>query len=195
MTGRSAKRRRMPTEMKAKAFTKMIRDDTTDEIETDLNSFVAAVVSDLTSNGQKRGVSPVLTGFFASSWKAGLTRPSHNEPIQGKWAKLKKVRVKKGDKVVTELAPGVKPIIEQRHAVPRNFKINKSVFIGNTAKYAPEALVSPKSQLFSYILGGSGTFKEGLEQKIDRIFTDKKPDMRIGADVDDAGRVSYQKLS
>jgi len=194
MTGRRAKRRRMPTEMKAKAFSKMIEDDLTDEIEVQLNSFVRSVISDLTSDGEKRGVSPVLTGFFASSWKAGLTRPSHNEPIQGKWAKLKKVKVKKGDKVVTELAPGVKPIIEQRHAVPRDFKIDKSVFIGNTAKYAPKAVLSPKSELFSYILGGSGTFNEGLTQKIDRIFTDKRADIRIGADIDEAKRISYQKL-
>ncbi len=93
MARRRAKRRRMPTEMKAKAFSKMIEDDLTDEIEVQLNSFVRSVISDLTSDGQKRGVSPVLTGFFASSWKAGLTRPSHNEPIQGKWAKLKKVTV------------------------------------------------------------------------------------------------------
>ena len=194
MARRSAKRRRMPTEMKAKAFSKMIEDDLTDEIEVQLNSFVRSVISDLTSDGEKRGVSPVLTGFFASSWKAGLTRPSHNEPIQGKWAKLKKVKVKKGDKVVTELAPGVKPIIEQRHAVPRDLKIDKSVFIGNTAKYAPKAVLSPKSALYSYILGGSGTFREGLTQKIDRIFTDKRADLRIGADIDEAKRISYQKL-
>ena len=194
MARRSAKRRRMPTEMKAKAFSKMIEDDLTDEIEVQLNSFVRSVVSDLTSDGQKRGVSPVLTGFFASSWKAGLTRPSHNEPIQGKWAKLKKVKVRRGDVVTTELAPGVKPIIEQRHAVPRDFKIDKAVFIGNTARYAPKAVLSPKSELFSYILGGSGTFKEGLTQKIDRIFTDKRADIRIGADIDEAKRISYQKL-
>ena len=194
MARRRAKRRRMPTEMKAKAFSKMIKDDLTDEIEVQLNSFVRSVISDLTSDGQKRGVSPVLTGFFASSWKAGLTRPSHNEPIQGKWAKLKKVKVRRGDVVTTELAPGVKPIIEQRHAVPRDFKIDKAVFIGNTARYAPKAVLSPKSELFSYILGGSGTFKEGLTQKIDRIFTDKRADIRIGADIDEAKRISYQKL-
>ena len=184
----------MPTEMKAKAFSEMIKDDLTDEIEVQLNSFVAAVISDLTSDGQERGVSPVLTGFFASSWKAGLNRPSHNEPIQGKWAKLKKVRVREGDRMVTKLAPGVKPIIEQRHAVPKDLKIDKSVFIGNTAKYAPQAVLSPKSALYAYILGGSGTFREGLNQKIDKIFTDKRADIRIGADVDDAGRISYQKL-
>ena len=180
--------------MKAKAFSKMIEDDLIDEIEVQLNSFVRSVISDLTSDGEKRGASPVLTGFFASSWKAGLTRPSHDEPIQGKWAKLKKIRVRRGNVVTTELAPGVKPIIEQRHSVPRDFKIDKSVFIGNTAQYAPKAVLSPKSQLYSYILGGSGTFKEGLTQKIDRIFTDKRADIRIGADIDKAKRISYQKL-
>ena len=186
MARRRAKRRRMPTEMKAKAFSKMIEDDLTDEIEVQLNSFVRSVISDLTSDGEKRGVSPVLTGFFASSWKAGLNRPARNDERKNfsKWAKLKKVKVKKGDKVVTELAPGVKPIIEQRHAVPRDLKIDKSVFIGNTAKYAPKAVLSPKSALYSYILGGSGTFREGLTQKIDRIFTDKRPNINIeGLDV------------
>ena len=188
MARRSAKRRRMPTEMKAKAFAKMIEDDLTDEIEVQLNSFVRSVVSDLTSDGQKRGVSPVLTGFFASSWKAGLNRPARNDERKNfpKWAKIKT----QGNK----LAPGFKPVIEQRHAVPRDFKINKSVFIGNTAKYAPQALVSPKSQIFSYLLGGSGTFKEGLTQKIDRIFTDKRADIRVGGDIDDAGRTSFLKL-
>ena len=78
--------------------------------------------------------------------------------------------------------------------MPRDLKIDKSVFIGNTAKYAPQALVSPKSQIFSYLLGGSGTFKEGLSQKIDRIFTDKRADIRVGGDVDDAGRTSFLKL-
>ena len=184
----------MPTEMKAKAFSKMIKDDLTDEIEVQLNSFVRSVISDLTSDGEKRGVSPVLTGFFASSWKASSNRPAYNDVIQGKWARLKKVRVRRGDVVTTELAPGVKPIIEQRHAVPRDFKIDKAVFIGNTARYAPKAVLSPKSELFSYILGGSGTFKEGLTQKIDRIFTDKRADIRIGADIDEAKRISYQKL-
>ena len=192
MARRSAKRRRMPTEMKAKAFAKMIEDDLTDEIEIQLNSFVRSVVSDLTSDGQKRGVSPVLTGFFASSWKAGLNRPARNDERHNfpKWANLKTVSSPKGMK----LAPGVKPIIEQRHSVPNTFKINKSVFIGNTAKYAPQALVSPKSQIFSYLLGGSGTFKEGVSQKIDRIFTDKRADIRVGGDVDDAGRTSFLKL-
>ena len=91
MARRSAKRRRMPTEMKAKAFAKMIEDDLTDEIEIQLNSFVRSVVSDLTSDGQKRGVSPVLTGFFASSWKAGLNRPVRNDSVpetKPRWLKI-----------------------------------------------------------------------------------------------------------
>ncbi len=193
---RRAQRRRRGTIQKAKDFAQGIGDDLRDEIEVQLNGFVRSVVSDLTSDGKKGGVSPVLTGFFASSWKAGLTRPNRNEERESftPWSNIKTTTIKVGGKSKTVLASGQKPYIKQRHSVPTNFTLNKSVFIGNTAKYAPEAILSPKSQVFAYLAGGSGSFKEGLTQKIDRFFTDKRPDIRVGGDVDSASRISYQKL-
>jgi hypothetical protein len=190
---RRAQRRKIGTVQKAKDFTKMIGDDIRDEVTANLNGFVRSVISDLTSDGEKGGVSPVLTGFFASSWKAGLIRANRKDERAAfsPWSKIKTTVVNKK----TVLAPGQKSYIKQRHPVPTNFTIGKPVFIGNTAKYAPEAiLLSPKSQVFSYLAGGSGGFKEGLDQKIDRFFTDKRPDIRVGGDVDEAGRISYQKL-
>ena len=179
------------TEMKARDFANMIRDDLKEEIEVQLNGFVRSVVNDLSNKGmftKKGGVSPVLTGFFASSWKASVNRINRKDKRESfpRWARIKY----KGNK----LLPGYRPLLEQRHAVPTDFKINQSVFIGNTAKYAPDAVLSPKSQVFSYLAGGAGGFKEGLNQKIDRFFTDKRPDIRVGGDVDSAGRISYQKL-
>jgi len=190
---RRATRRKIGTIQKAKDFTKMLGDDIRDEVTANLNGFVRAVVSDLTSDGEKGGVSPVLTGFFASSWKAGLTRANRKDERKNftPWSKIKTTVVNKK----TVLASGNKAYIKQRHPVPTNFTIGKPVFIGNTAKYAPEAIMlSPKSQVFAYLAGGSGNFAEGLDRKIDRFFTDKRPDIRVGGDIDDAGRISYQKL-
>ena len=179
------------TEMKARDFANMIRDYLKEEIEVQLNGFVRSVVNDLSNKGMftnKGGVSPVLTGFFASSWKASVNRINRKDKRESfpRWARIKY----KGNK----LLPGYRPLLEQRHAVPTDFKINQSVFIGNTAKYAPDAVLSPKSQIFAYLAGGSGSFAEGLDQKIDRFFTDKRPDIRVGGDIDDANRISYLKL-
>ena len=188
MARRRATRRQASTIQKAKDFTRVIREDFEEEIEAQLNGFVRAVVSDLTSDGTKNGVSPVLTGFFASSWKAGNTRPSRESSIPAAWKKIKYTHTKK-----PKLLPGHKPLIKQRHPVPNDITIKKPVFIGNTAKYAPYALTSRKSQVFPYLAGGSGKFKEGLGDKINKFFTDKRSDIRVGGDVDAAGRISYQK--
>ena len=187
MARRKAKRRISSTEQKAKDFAKMIKDDFEEEIEAQFNGFIRAVVSDLTS----RSVSPVLTGFFASSWKASLNRPDRKDRRENfpEWNRIKYTHTKN-----PRLLPGFKPLIRQRHPVPNDISIKKSVFIGNTAKYAPYALYSRKSQVFPYLAGGAGRFNEGLSQKIDRIFTDKQPDIRVGGDLDDAGRISYLKL-
>ena len=172
MAERSARRRRLPTDVKAEIFAKQILDDFEDEVEAQFNGFIAAVVSDLTS----RSVSPVLTGFFASSWKAGSTMPIEEDARKG-YAPWSSIKVN-GNR----LAPGQKAYIKQRFPVPKTFKLNSTVFIGNTAKYTPQALFSPKSQVFPYLAGGSGGFKEGLSEKIDRIFRDKRPGISVGGD-------------
>ena len=172
MAERPARRRRLPTKVKAEIFAKQILDDFEDEVEAQLNGFVAAVVSDLTS----RKVSPVLTGFFASSWKASSVMPIEEDNRAGysPWSSLQV----NGNK----LAPGQRAYIRQRHPVPKTFKLNSSVFIGNTAKYTPQALFSRKSKVFPYLAGGAGAFREGLSQKIDRFFRDQRPNISVGGD-------------
>ncbi len=188
MAERSARRRRLPTNVKADIFAKQILDDFEDEVEAQLNGFIAAVVSDLTSPK----VSPVLTGFFASSWKAGSTMPNEADRRQG-YSPWSSIQVN-GNR----LAPGQKAYIKQRHAVPKTFKLNSTIYIGNTAKYTPQALLSPKSKVFPYLAGGAGAFTEGLDAKIDKFFRDKRPNITVGGDtttqVLSTAQTQYQDL-
>ncbi len=171
------------TEMKAKDFADMIRKDMEDTIDADLNGFVRAVVNDLTSDSKKNGVSPVLTGFFASSWKAdhNIIKKTDERKNFPRWAKIKTVtRGPKGSSR-TVLAPGQKPLIEQRYPVEAKFKRNKAVFIGNTVKYSSWALLSLKSKIPDYLAGTSAN--NSMKAKIDRFFSDKRPDIRVGSDI------------
>ena len=181
------------TELKAKDFTQMIADELGDEIDAGLNGFVRAVVNDLSTNSSKRsGVSPVLTGFFASSWKASTKQVTREKgDRKAPWSNIKL----KHSLGKTVLAPGQKPIIKQRWVVPTNFTRKKPVYIGNTAPYAPYALFSPKSNITAYLQGGasishmggagdpSGGFSWSLTEKINRFFSDKRPDLRVGSSI------------
>ena len=136
--------------------------DWEDQSEAHLSQFINSVASDLAS----KEVSPVKTGFFASSWQVSKTRmpPDNQEKIKP-WI-------------------GNRDYIAPRFKVPTRYKFNQPIYIGNRAKYTEKALMSPKSNVGAYILNGSGTFKEGLRRKVDRIFTDKRPNINIeGLDV------------
>ena len=186
------------TEKNAEKFAAMILEDLEDEVTVQLNGFVGSVVNDLSNMGEssrtisttgggsaQKGVSPVLTGFFASSWKAGTSQISRVDNRKGAWANIKY----KGNK----LLPGYKPLIKRRYALPKNLKLTDTVYIGNTTKYANGAIVSPKSNINAYLQGGAGNFTEGLNQKIDRFFTDKRPDIRVGAIARGSTQVGYAK--
>jgi len=200
MAKRSARRGYGPrgtsyTEMKAKDFADMIRKDMGETIDADLNGFVRAVVDDLTSDGMKNGVSPVLTGFFASSWKAdnNIIKKTDERKNEPEWAKIRTVKSRgKGlakesrkeyqDRIrgssSTVLAPGQKPLIKQRYPVEAKFTRNQKVYIGNATKYSSYALISRKSKIPDYLAGTSPG--RSMKAKIDRFFSDKRPDIRIG---------------
>jgi len=183
------------TELRAKDFSDLIKEDLQEEIDASLNGFVRSVVNDLSNVGTQStsgGVSPVLTGFFASSWKASNTYIARKDNIKSfpRWNKIEKQN-KKGFQ--NRLKPGFKPLIQPRHPVPTNFQRNKTVFIGNTVKYAPYALLSPKSNINAYLQGGAtGNFSKNLNQKINDFFTDKRPDIRVGAEPQ-GSRIGYLK--
>jgi len=142
---------------KTKELENAILKDWEDQSEAHLSQFINSVASDLAS----KEVSPVKTGFFASSWQVSKTRmpPDNQEKIKP-WI-------------------GNRDYIAPRFKVPTKYKLNQPIYIGNRAKYTEKALMSPKSNVGAYILNGSGTFKEGLRQKVDRIFTDKRPNINI----------------
>tara|TARA_X000000368_G_C22656210_1_gene547557 strand:- start:65 stop:529 length:465 start_codon:yes stop_codon:yes gene_type:complete len=146
----------------SKELTKSILKDWEDQSEAHLSQFINSVARDLAS----KDVSPVKTGFFASSWQVSKTSmPQNNQAKINPWI-------------------GNKDYIAPRFKVPTKYKFNQSIYIGNRAKYTEKALESPKSHVGAYILNGSGLFKEGLRQKVDRIFTDKRPNINIeGLDV------------
>tara|TARA_R100001509_G_C4849111_1_gene209433 strand:- start:281 stop:886 length:606 start_codon:yes stop_codon:yes gene_type:complete len=200
MVRRSAKRGFGPrgtsfTELKAKDFADVIKRDLDEEIDANLNGFIKSVVNDLSNIGTQSGsggVSPVLTGFFASSWKASNYYIARKDDIKNfpRWNKIQK-QSKKGFQ--NKLKPGFKPLIEPRHSVPTSFTRNNTVYIGNTVRYAPYALLSPKSKINAYLQGGStGSFSKNLNQKINDFFTDQRPDIRVGAEPQ-GSRIGYLK--
>ena len=150
-------KKRIPSNAKAKDFAEGIGNDLREDIEGQLSVFINSVARDLAS----KDVSPVLTGFFASSWQVSKTRmPPENQVKISPWL-------------------GNKDYIAPRFKVPTKYKFNQPIYIGNRAEYTESALMSGKSNVGAYLLNGSGTFKEGLRQKIDRIFTDKRPNINV----------------
>ena len=158
-----------------KALKKAMLKDWEDQSEAHLSRFINSVASDLVD------VSPVDSGFFASSWQVSKTRmPPEDQSIKEPWAKIKESR-RAARRAGREGAP---PYIAPRYKVPTKYKFNQSIYIGNRAEYTERALESPNSQVGAYIFNGSGTFTEGLRDKVNRIFTDKRPNIDIlGTDV------------
>lgn len=168
-------KKRIPSNAKAKDFAEGIGNDLREDIEGQLSVFINSVASDLVD------VSPVDSGFFASSWQVSKTRmPPEDQFIKEPWKKIKESRraARRGG------GEGAPSYIAPRYKVPTKYKFNQPIYIGNRAEYTGRALESKNSQIGAYILNGSGTFTEGLRQKVDRIFTDKRPNIDIlGTDV------------
>ena len=136
-------------------------------LEQDLNDFVRAAILELSSEDDP--VSPIDTGFFASSWTASTQRP---RPDQSR----------------LDFAPwsNIEPTYEGRtspNAVvfPRfldkmkfNFKIYSKVYIGNRSQYAASALGSKRSKIPQFIQGE-------LRPLVNAIFTEKRPKIDIAS--------------
>lgn len=144
-----------------------IKKDLTGNLERDLNSLVRAAIFDL-SNQSAIKYSPVDTGFFASSWTAGTQRPRPDEPREAvaPWSDIKPTR--KGER-------SSQARVEPRFidSIP-NFKPFSKVFIGNRSQYAARALASTNSKIPVYV-------QSKLREKIDQIFTDKRPKLGVAA--------------
>ena len=165
----------------AKEFVDNLSEDLYAELEADFNQLIETTVADLTSDSTRGGYSPVLTGFFASNWKAGTKPIDKTETPKGtEWESIKKKIIRVGGKTKTVLAPGHTPLIKQRHTVPE-FKLTQRVYIGSAVRYASYALMSKKSKLIGYAQGGAGT--TNINRRIEEIMTDRKAETRIGAGI------------
>lgn len=156
--------------------------DLNNALERDFNAFIEFALTKLADKDN----SPVYTGFFASSWRAGTQRARPQDKIADfePWNRLKERR-DAGDASAYRIAP--------RYPIPR-FSIKTKVFIGNTVEYAAYALESPKVAFFV-----QGT----LGKMINGMFNDRrKPDIRIASEKGFGGLgflrgktyVSYEKM-
>ena len=126
------------------------------EYNSQLNNLVNRVLTDLPSE------SPQYTGFFASSWQANTYRPPSDEERTAPWTQVKRDRDN-----------GIKtaPIIEPRYPLSKKFKFGDTIFVGNRAEYARQALGSPNSSIMTYV--------ETIGQVVDFVFGQTTPDVRI----------------
>ena len=109
--------------------------------------------------------SPVYTGFFASSWKAGTSPIKANDELEEPWASLSKAKWK--DKTNKDYK------IDPRFYPPdKTFNYKRRVYIGNTAKYAVYALESGKVQQF---VQGSE-----MEKLVKEAFKERTPKISVG---------------
>jgi len=138
--------------------TDSIRKQTKRELNIQFNNLINRVLTDLPSE------SPQYTGFFASSWDANTYRPLATEERVAPWTQIKKDRDN-----------GVKtaPIIEPRYPLNKKFKFGQTVFIGNRANYAAQALGSPNSSILTYV--------ETISQVVEFVFggSNIQPDVRV----------------
>ena len=142
-----------------------IEKDLTGNLQQDFNTFIRAALSDLSNQGSQQ-YSPVDTGFFASSWTAGVQRPRPDEARESvaPWSNIKPTR--RGQR-------SSQAKVEPRfiNSIP-NFKPFSKVFIGNRSQYAARALASPNSRVPTYVQSVIGL-------KINEIFNDKKPKIGV----------------
>ena len=138
--------------------------DLVNNLEQDFNSFIRSTLFDLSR--EEDPISPIDTGFFASSWTASTQRPRPDQSRKdhAPWNGIKPSR--NGTR-----APGA--VVEARflNKIP-DFKPYSKVFIGNRSEYAARALASPRSGVPQYVQGD-------LSQLIKKVFSDK-PKLGVG---------------
>ena len=139
---------------------KLVKKDNEDLLTRDFNNFIRSALLELSEDRELDSISPIDTGFFASSWTASTQRPRPNQPRENHspWSKIEPS---------TKGRPADDYIVSPRFIpdIKFNFKIFSKVYIGNRSEYAASALASPRSKVAKY----SGT----LKPLVNAIFTDK----------------------
>ena len=133
--------------------------DLNSNLERDFNNFIRGVLLDLSR--EEDPISPIDTGFFASSWTASTQRPRPNQDRYNfaPWKDIEPTR--KGEK-----SPQAEVNPRFINDIKFNFKLFSKVYIGNRSEYAASALGSRRSKIPQYIQGQ-------LKPLVNAIFTDK----------------------
>ena len=141
--------------------------DLNSNLERDFNDFIGGVLFDLSR--EEDPISPIDTGFFASSWTASTQRPRPNQAREDNppWSEIEPSYRR---------MPSPNALVEPRFVdkIKYNFKLFSKVYIGNRSEYAASALGSTRSKIPQYIQGQ-------LKPLVNAIFTDKKAKIAIGA--------------
>ena len=140
------------------------------QISADFNELLQGIHTDLSSED----ISPVWTGFFASSWKIQGTAIIPTDKVENyePWATIKRERSldffarRKAGPPYTKQTRPEKPEINPRFPIgeeQRIFNYKKPVYIGNKAVYSIYVLETGKLQ----------EYVGGLGQKVKQVMTDK----------------------
>ena len=141
--------------------------DLNKNLEADFNNFIRGVLLDLSR--EEDPISPIDTGFFASSWTASTQRPRPNQAREdhAPWSEIEPSLKRR---------PADNALVEPRfiNKIKFNFKLFSKVYIGNRSEYAASALASTRSQIPQYV-------QEKIRPLINATFTEKKPRIGIGS--------------
>jgi len=145
-----------------------LKSDPIADLEAQLNRDFNTVIRKAHKSLGTKTHSPVRTGFFASSWKVAYTPPKAKDDILNfnPWAEMKR---KESLAFFKNRSFKHSPKIQPRFKVSRTFNIKKTVFIGNTVKYASYALEGGKIQ--NFVQGRMGQIiKENMKEKKGKLF-------------------------
>ena len=141
--------------------------DLNKNLEADFNNFIRGALLNLSR--EEDPISPIDTGFFASSWTASTQRPRPNQAREdhAPWSEIEPSLKRR---------PADNALVEPRfiNKIKFNFKLFSKVYIGNRSEYAASALASTRSQIPQYV-------QEKIRPLINATFTEKKPRIGIGS--------------
>ena len=148
--------------------------DLNSALERDFNNFIRGALLDLSR--EQDPISPIDTGFFASSWTASTQRPRPDQAREDNppWSEIEPS---------FERRPADNALVEPRfiNKIKFNFKLFSKVYIGNRSEYAASALGSTRSQIPQYV-------QEKIRPLINATFTEKKPRIGIGSERLEGGK-------
>lgn len=154
-----------------------MKSDIMRQINDDLNILVSEAHAEL-SRGFPNGPSPVLTGFFASHWKADTKYIRTTDDKEGTQWDLPTTKDSMGRTVLKNASP----IFDPQFPVTKRFILDQNIYIGNTAFYTAIALGPPGAPNFGSRNNGIPLFIQGtLGQLINETFKEKRPKMKIAS--------------